>query len=94
MASDPLVSGSTLDILAPSSLSTDSPPVDGLSSSRERALEEPLEESWLERREKRRDKRRRVELRPSVSPPSGAGLEGSATSGLGRGVAYLEVCEE
>jgi len=68
--------------------------VDGLSSSRERTLEDPLEESWLERREKRRDRRRRVELRPSCSPPSGTGLGGRALSGRGGGAAYLEVCEE
>lgn len=87
------VSGSTLDILVPSSLSTDSPPVDGLSSSTERRLEDPLEESWLERREKRRDKRRRVERRLSGSAPSGIGL-GSVGSGLGTGVAYQGALEE
>lgn len=61
-----------------------------MSSSRERTLEEPLEESWLERREKRRDRRRRVELRPSDSPPSGAGRGGSMASGREEGVAYQE----
>lgn len=89
VASDRAVSDSPLDTLAPSSLSTDS--VDGLSSSTERTLEDPLEESWLDRREKRRDKRRRVELRPSGSPPSGAGLGGRDASGLLRGVLYQEV---
>lgn len=87
VVSDRAVSDSPLDTLAPSSLSTDS--VDGLSSSTERTLEDPLE-SWLERRENRRDKRRRVELRPSGSPPSGAGLGGSDASGLLRGVVYQE----
>lgn len=69
--------GSTLG--AASSLSTDS--VDGPSSSIDLTLEEPLE-SWLERRENRRENSLRVELRPSISEPSGTGLGGSEFSDL------------
>lgn len=94
-ASEPLTFGSELDVLAPSSLSTDSPPVDGPSSdeSKERAPEELLEESWLERREKSRDKSRRVERRPSGSALSGAGLGGRVASCLAKGAVYQELEE-
>lgn len=70
-------SGSTLG--GASSLSTDS--VDGPSSSMDLTLEDPLE-SWLERLENRREKSLRVELRPSISEPSGAGRGGSEFSDL------------
>lgn len=62
-----------------SSLSTDS--VDGMSSSIDLTLEEPLE-SWLERLENKRENSLLVELRPSISEPSGAGLGGSELSDL------------